>query len=254
LRAALREGGVKATLFVCGMRVDNDAGRRLLQAWNDEGHTLGNHSYSHPYFHSDKISLTQFEADVQKGENVVSGYPRFQKTFRYPFFKEGDTIEKRDGMRWWLMQRGYRFGRATIDASDWAIDGRLKKRLEKSPQADLNAYKNFYLDHLWARSRYYDELAQKTWGKPVRHTVLLHHRLLSALFVQDLIAMYRSRGWKVVDADYAFEDAIYREQPKILPAGESLVWGLAQEKGLAGLRYPGEDDSYENAEMDRRGL
>lgn len=254
LRKALRQAGVKATLFVCGMRVDNAEGKKLLQAWNDDGHVLANHSYSHLYFHSDKVTLAQFQADVQKGENVVRGYPRFQKTFRYPFFKEGDTIEKRDGMRWWLSQHGYKMGRATIDASDWAIDGRLRKRLEADAKTDLTKYRDFYVDHIMARSTYYDELAQKFWGKPVRHTVLLHHRLLSALFLQDLIAMYRASGWKVVDADYAYQDAIYKEQPKILPAGESLVWALAREKGLSGLRYPGEDDTYENAEMDRRGL
>jgi hypothetical protein len=32
------------------------------------------------------------------------------------------------------------------------------------------------------------------------------------------------------------------------------VWSLAREKGVAGLRYPGEDESYEVAEMDRRKL
>jgi peptidoglycan/xylan/chitin deacetylase (PgdA/CDA1 family) len=254
LRRALRQAGVKATLFVCGMRVDNAEGKKLLQAWNDDGHVLANHSYSHLYFHSDKVTLAQFEGDALKGENVVSGYPRFQKIFRYPFFKEGDTIEKRDGMRWWLAQRGYKMGRATIDASDWAIDGRMRKRLEKGPKADLAGYRDFYLQHIWERSHYYYSLAKKVWGRPVRHTVLLHHRLLSALFLQDLIAMYRASGWKVVDAEYAYQDAIYKEQPKILPAGESLVWALAREKGMSGLRYPGEDDTYENAEMDRRGL
>src|SRR5690242_18005824 len=63
LRAALRELKVKTVLFVCGMRVDSEPGRRLLQAWNDDGHVLGNHSYSHPFFHSDKLSLDAFKAD-----------------------------------------------------------------------------------------------------------------------------------------------------------------------------------------------
>jgi peptidoglycan-N-acetylglucosamine deacetylase len=254
LRASLHEVGVKATLFVCGMRVDNEAGRKLLQAWNDDGHVLGNHSYSHLYLHSEKVSLAQFQADVQKGEDVIRSYPRFQKIFRYPFFKEGDTIEKRDGMRWWLAQRGYKMGRATIDASDWAIDGRMRKRLEIDAKADLTKYRDFYVDHILARSTYYDELAQKAWGKPVRHTVLLHHRLLSSLFLKDLVAMYRTHDWKIVDAEYAYEDAIYKEQPKVLPAGESLVWSVAREKGRSGLRYPGEDEVYEKPEMDRRGL
>jgi peptidoglycan-N-acetylglucosamine deacetylase len=254
LRAALRELNVKTILFVCGMRVDNDAGRKLLQAWNDDGHVLGNHSYSHPYFHSEKLSLRDFESDVLRGENVVRGYSRFQKIFRFPFFKEGDTVEKRDGMRWWLAEHGYRNGRATIDASDWAIDARLKKRLESDAKALLSPYRDFYIEHILQRSTYYDALAQKAWGKPVRHTVLLHHRLLNALFLKDLATAYRNDGWKIVDAEYAYGDPIYAQQPNVLPAGESLVWGLAKERGIAGLRYPGEDDSYENPEMDRRKL
>ncbi len=254
LREALREVGVKTTLFVCGMRVDNEAGRRLLQTWNDEGHTLGNHSYSHLFFPNEKVTLTRYEDDTQKGEDVVKGYSRFEKIFRFPFFKEGDTLEKRDGMRKWLADRGYRQGRATIDASDWAIDARLKKRLEIDAKADLRSYRDFYLDHLWDRSRYYDDLAQKVWKKPVRHTILLHHRLISALFLKDLAALYRSKGWKVVDSSYAYKDPIYDEQPQILPAGESLIWALAKEQGVQDLRYPGEDDTYENPEMDRRKL
>lgn len=254
LRAALRELNLKTVLFVCGTRVDNEAGRRLLQAWNDDGHVLGNHSYSHPYFHSEKLSLRDFQSDVLRGENVVRGYSRFQKIFRFPFFKEGETVEKRDGMRWWLAEHGYRNGRATIDASDWAIDARLKKRLESDANANLSPYRDFYIEHILQRSNYYDGLAQKAWGKPVRHTVLLHHRLLNALFLKDLATAYRNSGWKIIDADRAYTDAIYAQQPNVLPAGESLVWGVAKERGIAGLRYPGEDDSYENPEMDRRQL
>jgi hypothetical protein len=89
-------------------------------------------------------------------------------------------------------------------------------------------------------------------GRPVRHTVLLHHRALNALYLDDLIAMFRRNGWKPVDAEYAYEDKVYDEQPKILPAGESLIWALAKESGKfeIELRYPGEDDVYENPRMD----
>jgi hypothetical protein len=44
--------------------------------------------------------------------------------------------------------------------------------------------------------------------------------------------------------------------PKIVPAGESLIWALAKETGKFDkvLRYPGEDSEYENAKMDKLGL
>jgi peptidoglycan-N-acetylglucosamine deacetylase len=243
---------IKAALFVCGVRVDSDAGRKLLSSWNDSGHLLGNHSYSHKYFNSKKLSLEDFEADVAKGEKVVDSYSGFQKSFRFPFFKEGDTVEKRDGMRAWLKKNGYRQGRATIDASDWAIDSRLVKRLASDPNADLKPYRDFYLQHIWERAQYYDGLARQALGDSPKHTLLLHHSLLNAYFLGDLLAMFRDRGWKLIDAADAYTDPIYKREPNILPAGESLVWALAKETGRfdSQLRYPGEDDVYENPKMD----
>jgi peptidoglycan-N-acetylglucosamine deacetylase len=90
----------------------------------------------------------------------------------------------------------------------------------------------------------------------VRHTVLLHHNVLNAMFLDHLITLFRNKGWKPVDAEYAYRDDVYDRQPKILPAGESLIWALAKETGKFDkeLRYPGEDDVYENPRMDELKL
>ena len=252
---------VKTVLFVCGKRVDSDAGRELIAAWDRAGHNIANHSYSHLYFNvsaktdSDTlkgITLPQYEADALKVEPLIRDYPHFVRLFRFPFFKEGDTVEKRDGMRSFLQDRGYRIGRATIDASDWAIDERLQKQRINHPNTDLRGYRAFYLQHIWERAQFYDSLAMRVLGRPVRHTLLLHHNPLNALFFDDLIKMFIAHGWKPVDAEWAYEDAIYDRQPNIVPAGESLIWALAKETGRfeKELRYPGEDDVYENPKMD----
>ena len=253
---ALDKHKIKADLFVCGMRVDSPQGKQLLGTWNDAGHTLGNHSYSHMFLNSSKVTLAAYCDDIAKGEAVISGYSRFKKRFRYPFFKEGDTLEKRDGVRKFLSDRGYIHGRATVDASDWAIDDRLTKRVTQDPNADLSKYRQFYLDHLWERAQFYDDLAVKALGRRPAHTLLIHHRLLNALFMGDVLEMFQKRGWEPVSAEVAYEDPIYQRQPNILPAGEGLVWALAKETGKfeSILRYPGEDDTYENPKMDALGL
>jgi peptidoglycan/xylan/chitin deacetylase (PgdA/CDA1 family) len=247
---------IKSDLFVCGMRVDSAEGKQLLSTWNDAGHTLGNHSYSHMFLHSSKVTLASYCDDIAKGETVVSGYSQFKKRFRYPFFKEGDTVEKRDGVRKFLAERGYQHGRATIDASDWAIDDRLTKRVAKDANADLKPYRQFYLNHLWERAQFYDDLAVKALGRRPAHTLLIHHRLLNALFLGDVLDMFQKHGWEPISAEQAYQDPIYQKQPNILPAGESLVWALAKETGRfeSVLRYPGEDDAYENPKMDKLGL
>ena len=90
----------------------------------------------------------------------------------------------------------------------------------------------------------------------IAHTLLLHHNLASALFVDDLIRHFEANGWEVVNASAAYQDPIYKRVPKTLPAGESLIWSLAKESGRYAdqLRYPAEDSGYEEAQMNRLGL
>jgi peptidoglycan/xylan/chitin deacetylase (PgdA/CDA1 family) len=256
LDALRTHSNLKAALFVCGKRVDNEPGRRLLGEWNDQRHIIANHSYSHHYYHSNKISVEQFTEDILRGEAVIKDYARFRKLFRFPFLKEGDTLEKRERIRAFLRDRGYRNGHVTIDASDWYVDERLRQRLAAKPDADTTPYRDFYLKHIWDRAAFYGDLARKVSASGVKHTLLLHHNLLNALFLPDLLDMFKSRGWQLIDAEDAFQDKHYSLEPKILPAGESLVWAMAKEAGKYDrmLRYPGEDGKYEKAEMDRLGL
>ncbi len=109
---------------------------------------------------------------------------------------------------------------------------------------------------MWERSLYYDDLARKVLGRPVKHTILMHYNLLNALFLGDLLDMFQEKGWKLIDAADAFKDPVFSATPNIVPAGESIIWALAKETGKFDklLRYPGEDSEYENAKMDKLGL
>jgi peptidoglycan-N-acetylglucosamine deacetylase len=47
---------------------------------------------------------------------------------------------------------------------------------------------------------------------------------------------------------------MYAMEPIIMPAGDSIVWALAKERGIKGLRYPGEDSVYEEPKLRSLGL
>ena len=143
-----------------------------------------------------------------------------------------------------------------MDASDWYIDDRMRARLEKDPHADTTPYRDYYVAHMRDRARYYRQLARDALGRDIRHTVLVHHNFLSAMYLGDMIAGLRQDGWRWVDAVDAFRDPVFKREPKIVPAGESLVWALAKETGRFDdrLRYPGEDGEYEKPKMDALGL
>jgi hypothetical protein len=60
----------------------------------------------------------------------------------------------------------------------------------------------------------------------------------------------------LIDAKDAFKDPIFSAEPKVVPAGESIVWSLAKENGTIAksLRYPAEDGEYETERMNKLGL
>jgi peptidoglycan/xylan/chitin deacetylase (PgdA/CDA1 family) len=252
----LRANTNKAALFVIGRNIESAEGKELLAPWDKAGHLIGNHTYSHREYSAPETDVAAYQEDVLRAEALLKEFPRFRKFFRFPMLKEGETVEKRDAMRAFLTQHGYRNGHVTIDNSDWAIDQRLTARIKKDPAADLKAYRDFYLEHVWARAQYYDALARRVVGRPISHTVLIHFNLLNGLFLGDLIEMFKRKGWQLIDADEAFTDRVFASNPKVVPAGESIVWSLAKEKRkiAKSLRYPAEDAVYEKARMDKLGL
>lgn len=242
---------IKAALFVCGMRIDSEAGKRLLKAWDSSGHLICNHTYSHTYFNSKKISAAQFIADFERADTLINTYTNYCKYFRFPYLKEGNTKEKVDSMRSVLKETGYKNGHVSIDASDWYIDGKIRDTLKVNPTANLAPYREYYIRHILDRANYYDSLSHKVLGKSVKHTLLIHHSLLNALFLEDIILALEQDGWDFIDAKSAFEDPVYSKAPDIVPCGESIVYQLAKENSelSEALRYPAEDGVYEAASL-----
>jgi peptidoglycan/xylan/chitin deacetylase (PgdA/CDA1 family) len=247
----LAEAHLKSILFVT--RVDTDSTRNdLIRQWGIEGHQIGNHTATHPDL--DEISLTDYERELLTCDKVIRDMPGFTRRFRFPYLKEGNTIGKRDGFRAFLDSYSYKTGPVSVDASDWYYSKRLGNRLKKNPHANTNPYKYAYLRHLYDRAEYYDDLSRTVLGRSVAHVLLLHHNLINALFLRDVIQMFKDRGWTLIDSEAAFKDPVYAMRPNILPAGESVLWALAKQKGVPGLRYPGEDGVYEKPILDRLHL
>lgn len=254
IRKALAENGIKGAGFVAGKYIDSDAAHRVLTAWSNEGHLLGNHTFSHAYYSGGDPA--GYMADIVKCESVLAPYPGFRKLFRYPYLAEGKTAEGRDALRQLLCDHGYRIGHVTIDASDWFYSSRLIARVKADPKADLVPYRQAYLDHLWDRATYYDGLAQAVFGRSLDHTLLLHHNAMAGLFLGDALAMFKAKGWRLINAQNAFAQAEFDRSYDTLPSGQSLVWAAAKASGRfeGQLRYPAEDSVYEAPKLDASGL
>jgi len=128
--------------------------------------------------------------------------------------------------------------------------------LKTDPAADVKPYRDYYLEHMWSRAEYYDRLADRVLSYQVKHTLLVHFNLLNALFLGDVIAMFKSKGWQLINAEDAFADPVFAAKPKVVPAGESIIWSLAKEKGVLpkSTHYPAEDGDVEAERMKKLGL
>ena len=254
IRKALRRHRVKAGGFVAGKFVDAERSPKVLASWSDDGHLLGNHTFSHSYYGGKDPGGEM--ADILRCEPLLTPYSSFRKLFRFPYLAEGKTAQGRDALRALLRQNGYRNAHVTIDTSDWYVDQRLTQRLKSDPATNLAPYRAYWLNHIWDRATYYDGLAKAVLGHSINHTLLLHHRLTTALFLDDGLTMFRDRGWRLVDAATAFATPELNVDYDTLPSGQSLMWAAAKASGRfeGRLRYPGEDDTYEKPRMDALGL
>jgi peptidoglycan-N-acetylglucosamine deacetylase len=235
MRAVLNEKKVKAGMFFIGKYLESPEGKNLLRGWDNEGHLILNHTYAHPHYNDEAISFGGFSEDVLKCDALLKECKNFKKIFRFPYLEEGNTKEKRDAMRAFLKKQNYKSGYVSVMTTDWWISARMEEELASNQKADILKYKKLYLSNVKECADFYKILAEKVAGRPVKHVILLHHNLLNALYLGDLIEMLRNNGWKVISAEEAFNDPVYSVDPDFFPSTSSLFTTLSAARNIQGV-------------------
>jgi peptidoglycan-N-acetylglucosamine deacetylase len=256
--AALEKHSVKAALFVTVANgADRPEGLALAKAWGQAGHAIGNHTVTHLDLNKPATTLAQYQQELLDCDAVIRTLPGYRKWFRFTYLREGNTPEKRDGMRTFLKDQGYRNAYVSLDTSDWRLDGKLTDVLGKNANADVTPIKRAYLDHIWQRAQAYRHLSQKLQGRDIPQVILLHHNLINALWLDDVIAMFKAKGWTITLPEVALADPVYQLQPDRAAAGQSLLLSMARSLGLGkfeGLERLLDDGDYEIAALKAQGM
>ncbi|CAB1214635.1 polysaccharide deacetylase family protein [Acinetobacter bouvetii] len=240
----LAEHQIKSIVFPSLVKIGDYQGKQLIANWGKAGHLIGNHSALHQNLNKSNITTQQYIQSIQDADLVLNTLPRYKRIYRYPFLKEGNTVEKRDAVYQWLKNNQYALGGVSIDASDWFYN---RKYLQYTKQADtekLQRLKQAYIWHLLNRAEYYDQLAVQTLQRSPKHVLLLHVNQINAAFLSDVVTAFKQQGWTSISTKQAFDEPIYTQQSRNIPAGESVIWSLAKTQGKE-LCYPAEDAPYE---------
>jgi peptidoglycan/xylan/chitin deacetylase (PgdA/CDA1 family) len=109
LLEALKRNRVKAALFVTlSLGADRPQGLALARSWGEAGQFIANHTVTHLDLNARDTGLKQYQDEILACDSVIRALPGFRPWFRFPFLREGDTPEKRDGMRSFLKKLGLR--------------------------------------------------------------------------------------------------------------------------------------------------
>ena len=187
----LRSRGVPATFFVIGQNAD--AHIRLLKRTYEEGHEIGNHTYTHPNLGMASRLVTRMEIDGT--ERLLEAVLNHRTAlFRAPYFGDAEpTTEGEDEPAWFASSRGYLNVGLHVDSEDWR---------ETSPQKiianvlDARPYPEAPLEKAICR----DTLGRRDTN--ACNVILLHdgggNRLATVAALGPLIDSLRARGDTIV--------------------------------------------------------
>jgi peptidoglycan/xylan/chitin deacetylase (PgdA/CDA1 family) len=248
LIAALREARVpQAAIFVTTGNIRTPEDEARIRSYAAAGHVLANHSHTHPWLR--EIGPAAYLADIDRARSVLAGLPNTRPWFRYPYLNEAPDLASRDAVRAGVAERGLANGYVTVDAWDWAIVDLMREARAAGRELDMDALRSLYLEAMLSAVDTYDALARETLDRSPAHVLLAHENDLEALFVGDLVAELRRRGWSIVTADEAFADPIARETPDTLQLGNGRIAALAAVRGVPAERLR---DRYHDLALLRR--
>lgn len=200
--------------FVNSKRLENDQdGADALQLWIASGERVGNHTYSHVDLNQSTVEV--FERDISQNEPVLEllSEEADWHWFRYPFLREGDTLEKRRAIRTFLSAHGYKIAQVTLDYEDYLWNSpyaRCEARHDaRSIEWLTTSYLSFASDYIDGNR----ELAKLVFSHDINHVLLLHLGAFSSTILPQLLDLLQQKGLRLITLEEAESDPAYQSDP-----------------------------------------
>jgi peptidoglycan/xylan/chitin deacetylase (PgdA/CDA1 family) len=211
-------------------------GAEALRQWVAAGERVGNHTYQHVDLH--ESTPAEFLSDVLRNEPALELLDPSDgwRWFRYPYLREGDTLEKRRVVRAAIHERGYRTAQVTFDWEDYLWNSAYARCVSKGDSRSIAWLRSSYIA---LASAYIDadrQMAKLVFGREISHVLLLHLGAFSSTILPELFDLLHDKGLTLVTLEEAQSDAAYQADPDAASRyGGSLLEQLMDARGI---KYP----------------
>jgi peptidoglycan-N-acetylglucosamine deacetylase len=208
---ALKNYNVPATGFVIGGSIGKGEWE-LLEAFRNSGFVIGNHTYSH--LNLNQTNPEKYIDNIDKTDKILTPLLSHPKYFRYPYLAEGKG-ETKEKVQQYLSQNDYKIAPVTIDSKDYRFNEELYHVPYRARPEYIPKLKQRYLTYIMQQT---ERAEKKADGKPVKQILLLHANLLNSYCLDDILRMYKDRGYRFI----TLEEALSNPAPAIVaPAADN---------------------------------
>lgn len=183
----------------------------LLRMWLAAGLELGNHTFSHRS--ADAIDVKAYQADILRGETITKELLRAKgrdiKYFRHPYLQTGSDMAVKTSIYRFLTDHNYTVAPITFDNADYIFSRAYDIAFDKGDKKLMKQGGDAYVPYMQAKLEYWERQSVKLLGREMSQTLLIHANFINSDYFDDLAAMFKKRGYKIVSLEEALKDEAY---------------------------------------------
>ena len=147
---------------------------KALQLWVDADLEIGNHTFSHPDYHSTENE--EFFADIIKGEKItkdlLSQKNKKLEYFRHPYLHTGNSKEKKKALEEFLKEHNYTIAPVSIDNGEWIYARAYENAYNKNDVELMRQIGSEYVSYMIDKTIYFENQSIKLFGYEIKTNTL----------------------------------------------------------------------------------
>jgi peptidoglycan/xylan/chitin deacetylase (PgdA/CDA1 family) len=187
----------------------------LLNNWSDRKQvTLGNHSFGHLRY--SEVGFEAFSNDIVKGEKITKELAiknhKSLKYFRFPFNDLGKDSIQHQEIGEFLEHKGYQITPFTVESMDWMYNYVYEYYISTNDSVQANHIGQNYVDKTLEYFTFFEEIALKKYGRPIKQIYMCHDNNLNAVYLPSIIKQLKSKHYKFISLEKALRDKVYKQE------------------------------------------